>query len=61
MRVNVVRDHYAISNRETSPWDGWRAMTEPQREREDFDNLPLDALAESPEQPIVELVPDWLK
>jgi hypothetical protein len=60
MRVNVVRDHFSINNRETSPWDGWRAATEPQRARRDFDNLPLDALAASPEQPIVEWVPDWL-
>jgi len=24
LKVDVIRDHYAINNREVSLWDGWR-------------------------------------
>ena len=57
--VNVVRDHYAINNREISAWDSWRAAPESKRVVSDEDGALLDKLAERPEQPIVEVGPDW--
>lgn len=57
--VNVVRDHYAINNRETSAWDSWRAAPETKRVVSDRDGALLDKLAACPEQPIIEVIPDW--
>jgi hypothetical protein len=57
--VNVVRDHYAINNRETSDWDAWRAAPKPARVISDRDRALLDNLAGCPEQPVADLNPDW--
>jgi Transglutaminase-like superfamily len=57
--VNVVRDHYAINNRETSDWDGWRAAPQSKRVVSNRDAPLLDDIAARPEQPIVDIRPDW--
>jgi hypothetical protein len=58
-KVNVVRDHYAINNREISDWDAWRAAPNSKRVISDSDSVLLDNLAGCPEQPIADLAPDW--
>jgi hypothetical protein len=58
-RVNVVRDHYAINNREISAWDNWRAAPKSKRVTSDQDWPWLDSLAARPEQSIVDVGPDW--
>ena len=60
VKVNVIRDHFAISNRETSSWDGWRAAPESRRVVSGPDAALLDEIAARPEQPLVEFDPDWL-
>jgi hypothetical protein len=57
--VNVVRDHFAINNRETSEWDTWRAAPKSKRVIADSDWALLDDLAGRPEQPVADLNPDW--
>lgn len=58
MRVNVVRDHYALNNREISIWDGWRSITGRQRDLAAADLRQVDALALAPERAMIEVVPD---
>ena len=60
MHVNVVRDHYALNNRETSSWDGWRAAPGPRRIIAPEDFARLDALADRPESPLTKMTPRWL-
>jgi hypothetical protein len=60
VKVNVVRDHYVLNGRETSIWDGWRAAAPSQRVVGPHEVALLDDLAADPEQPLVEVVPDWL-
>jgi hypothetical protein len=60
VKVNVVRDHYAVNNRETSAWDAWRAAPKSKRGVSDQDRTLLDSIAACPEQPIVDVSPDWL-
>jgi Transglutaminase-like superfamily len=59
VKVNVVRDHFAINNRETSAWDSWRAASKSSRVVFDRDWAVLDEIAVGPEQPIRDLRPDW--
>lgn len=59
VKVNVVRDHYAINNREISAWDSWRGAPASRRVVSDADIALLDSLAIRPEQPVVEVAPDW--
>ena len=59
VKVNVVRDHFAINNREASAWDGWRAAPESSRIICDRDWTLLDNIAACPEQPITNFDPDW--
>jgi hypothetical protein len=59
VKVNVVRDHYAINNRETSAWDGWRAALHPEQVVSEQDWALLDNIAACPEQPMAEISPDW--
>ena len=58
--VNVFRDHYVLNNRETSTWDTWRAAPEATRVVNDQDAPLLDNIATRPEQPLIEINPDWL-
>jgi len=60
IKVNVFRDHYAINNRETSPWDSWRSASMSQRRVSDRDVAVMDNIAACPLGPIVEIDPDWL-
>jgi hypothetical protein len=59
MKVNLVRDHYAINNRETSAWDAWRAAPKTKRVVSDRDWALLDNIASCPEQPLAAVNPDW--
>src|SRR5207244_3196618 len=54
VKVNVVRDHYAVNNRETSAWDAWRAAPASKRAVSDQDCAWLDGIAVRPEQPIID-------
>jgi hypothetical protein len=58
VKVNVVRDHYAINDREISEWDGWRDVPESKRVVTEADVAVLAAIAARPAQPIVEMAPD---
>jgi hypothetical protein len=59
VKINLIRDHHVLNGRETSAWDGWRdAPPSSRRVRDDEISL-LDRLAACPEQPLVDLVPDW--
>jgi Transglutaminase-like superfamily len=59
VKVNVMRDHYAINNRETSAWDAWRAAPKSKRVVSDRDWALLDNIANCPEQPLADVNPDW--
>jgi len=59
VRVNVIRDHYALNGRETSAWDGWRAAL-PDRVICESEVTWLDSIAARPEQQLIEIHPDWL-
>ena len=60
VKVNVIRDHYVLNDRETSPWDGWRAAALSQRIVYESENTLFDSLAADPEQQTIEVRPDWL-
>jgi transglutaminase superfamily protein len=60
VKVNLLRDHYVLNGRETSAWDGWRAAPPSKRIVREADVALLDDLASCPEQPLVEVLPDWL-
>lgn len=60
LKVNVIRDHYVINNRETSPWDAWRDAPSSMFSVSDHDAVALDALAAFPERAFVEISPDWM-
>jgi hypothetical protein len=59
LKVNVIRDHYAINNHEVSAWDDWRAAPEPARAVDDPEASLLDTLANVPEGQLAEIAPDW--
>jgi hypothetical protein len=59
MKVNVVRDALAVSNRETSSWDRWREAPPELRTVSQGEIAALDRLARNPEDAI-ELVPEWI-
>lgn len=58
VKVNVMRDHYAINNRETSGWDRWRDVPNSKRVVSEANCAVLDAIAARPEQPTVDMAPD---
>jgi hypothetical protein len=61
LRLNVVRDHFALNRAETSAWDDWRAAPEGKRVVSD-DKIDLaDRLAAKPETPLTDIRPDWLE
>ncbi len=60
VKVNVVRDHYVLNGRETSPWDWWRAAAMSHRRVCENEMALLDCIAADPEQQMVEVSPDWL-
>ena len=57
--VNVARDHYALNDRETSPWDDWRSAPATAPELTEDEGVWLDAVAASPEQGHVAMAPYW--
>ncbi|MBP2486362.1 transglutaminase domain-containing protein [Rhizobium leguminosarum] len=59
VKINVLRDHYVLNGRETSSWDRWRDAPQPKRAVIGGELELLDALATSPDQPLVEIAPDW--
>jgi hypothetical protein len=60
VKIDVIRDHYVVNNRETSVWDSWRTAPLPMRLVSERDAQMLDELAACPERPLVELTPEWL-
>jgi hypothetical protein len=59
VKVNLVRDHCAINNRETSTWDGWREASKSKRIVSDQDCALLDDIAARPECAMIDINPDW--
>ncbi|CAM5773245.1 hypothetical protein LMIY3S_04113 [Labrys miyagiensis] len=59
VKVNVMRDHYALNGCETSSWDRWREAPQPKRSILDDETVLLDDLAARPAQPLVQIAPDW--
>ena len=61
VRVNVVRDHHAINNREISAWDSWRQASGSHRLVDDAAARETDLLAARPEAPLKPgIVPPWM-
>jgi len=60
MRVNVVRDHYALNESEVSPWDSWRQAHGPQQIVSEPEQCTTDSLAARPDAARTELTPPWL-
>jgi hypothetical protein len=60
MKVNVVRDHFVVNNRETSDWDRWREAAQSKHIVSKMECALLDLIAAHPEQPMLEVAPDWL-
>jgi hypothetical protein len=60
IKINVIRDHYALNGHETSVWDGWRAASLSNRVISDQEVALLDDLAASAEQQFVTVAPRWL-
>jgi hypothetical protein len=60
MTVNVVRDAFAINNRETSAWDRWREAPPESRTVSSQELTAIDELARNPEETRGELIPPWL-
>jgi hypothetical protein len=61
VKVNVLRDHYVLNDRETLNWDRWREAPLAKRSIHDSELKLLDDLAARPEQQLVEVAPDWLE
>jgi hypothetical protein len=59
IKINVVRDHYALNGRETSAWDDWRAAPASKRAVGEQETALLDDLAAHPEQQFVQVDPDF--
>ncbi|HWB48208.1 MAG TPA: transglutaminase domain-containing protein [Stellaceae bacterium] len=59
VKINVVRDHYAVNNRETSAWDSWRAAPSSRRVVSERETVLLDDLAARPDQELIDITPDW--
>ena len=59
MRVNVVRDHYALNESEVSPWDSWRQAHGPDLIVSEQEQRATDPLAERPDAARTELTPPW--
>lgn len=60
MSVNVVRDAFAVNNRETSAWDRWREAPSALRTVSQRALAMLDQLSSKPEEACGELMPPWL-
>jgi hypothetical protein len=61
LRLNVIRDHFALNGREISAWDDWRAAAHAKRVVNDDQIDFADRLAAKPEDELTEVRPDWLQ
>jgi Transglutaminase-like superfamily len=61
LRLNVLRDHFALNGAETSDWDDWRAAPSARRILSGADMDLADGLATEPEAEMTEVRPDWLE
>lgn len=60
VRVNVVRDHYALNDAETSPWDTWRQASGAHLVVSEADRGATDDIARHPPAARQDLAPPWL-
>ncbi len=60
VRVNVMRDHFALNDAETSPWDTWRQASGPHLTVSDPDLHATDKIARDPETTRRDIAPPWL-
>jgi hypothetical protein len=60
MQVNVVRDAFAVNNRETSSWDRWREAPPELRTVSPAEIAALDGISRNPEE-FIDVVPPWLE
>jgi Transglutaminase-like superfamily len=61
LRLNVIRDHFALNGAETSAWDDWRSAPGAKRIVSDDEIDLADRLAAEPEADLTEVRPDWLE
>lgn len=59
MKVNVVRDAFAVNNRKTSSWDRWREAPPELRTVSHDELAALDSLSRNSEAAVA-LMPPWL-
>jgi len=60
LRLNVLRDHFALNGAETSAWDDWRAAPPTTRVLSGVGMDLADCLAAYPQTGLTEARPDWL-
>jgi hypothetical protein len=60
LRLNVLRDHFALNGAEASAWDDWRATPPAKRVVSGVGMDLADRLAARPEVELTEIRPDWL-
>lgn len=59
VKINLIRDHHVLNGRETSAWDGWRTAPSSRRRIREEEIALLNGLAARPDQPLIDLAPDW--
>lgn len=59
VRINVVRDHYSLNDRETSDWDTWRQAAAAYRVLSEAEIAEGDAIAACPQAPLAAMTPPW--
>jgi len=60
MKVNLIRDNYAVNNHETSAWDRWREAPAELRVVNAEELIKLDDLANQPDAFAADFRPSWL-
>ncbi|MDQ8726279.1 transglutaminase domain-containing protein [Bradyrhizobium sp. LHD-71] len=60
VRVNVIRDHYALNGAEVSDWDTWRDAVARHQQLSDDEQREADAIAAHPAQPLRRGIPPWI-
>jgi hypothetical protein len=56
---NVMRDHYALNDSETSDWDGWRNAIDRYETLSAEELEQTDGIARRPENAKISVVPPW--
>ena len=59
IRVNVVRDHFAVNQSEVSAWDSWRQAVGKHQLVAPADQETTDRLAQCPDAPLEIVTPAW--